>query len=53
MVNAISIAAVAVVVGLAVYYVYKEKKNGRKCIGCPQSGCCGKKRGGCGCHGEE
>ncbi|MDO4976615.1 MAG: FeoB-associated Cys-rich membrane protein [Eubacteriales bacterium] len=31
-----------VVVGSACYYIWKEKKKGRKCIGCPSSGSCPK-----------
>ena len=30
------------IVGLAVAYIYKEKKKGTKCIGCPMAGNCGK-----------
>ncbi len=26
---------VAVIVGGALYYIYRTKKKGRKCIGCP------------------
>lgn len=43
--NLIVIAAVLVVVGLAVGYVIREKRKGRKCIGCP--GNCGKCSGHC------
>ena len=46
MVNVIIIAVAVSVVGLAVFYVYKAKKKGQKCIGCPYSkqcnGSCGK-----------
>ena len=35
-----------VVVGLAAWYVYRAKRNGKKCIGCPESGHCGNC---CGC----
>ncbi|MBQ3118622.1 MAG: FeoB-associated Cys-rich membrane protein [Clostridia bacterium] len=40
--NIILIAVIVAVVGLAAFYVYKAKKNGKKCIGCPESGngCC-------------
>lgn len=27
-------------VGAAVFYIWKEKKRGTKCIGCPSAGCC-------------
>ena len=36
------------ILGGAVFYIVKAKKSGRKCIGCPDSGSCGKK-GGCNC----
>ncbi|MBE5924397.1 MAG: FeoB-associated Cys-rich membrane protein [Lachnospiraceae bacterium] len=29
-----------VIVGSAIYYIYKEKKKGRRCIGCPMAGDC-------------
>lgn len=52
--NIIIIAIVVLIVGLAARYIYKEKKRGVKCIGCPEgcscaSGGCG---GGCGCCGN-
>lgn len=39
---------ILVVVGVAVWYIIKEKKRGRKCIGCPYSGSCASK-GSCNC----
>ncbi|OUQ78237.1 FeoB-associated Cys-rich membrane protein [Flavonifractor sp. An100] len=36
-----------VIVGAAAGYVYKAKKSGKTCIGCPDSGCCSGKEGGC------
>ena len=41
----IIIAVIAVIVALAVLYIYREKKKGRKCIGCPYSASC---QGKCG-----
>lgn len=38
--NYIIIAVVAAIIFLAVIYIRKEKKNGKKCIGCPHSGDC-------------
>jgi len=35
---------------LAVYAIYKAKKNGKRCIGCPDSGNCGKD---CSCCDKE
>ena len=50
------IAAVIVIaiVALAVWYIYKAKKSGKKCIGCPDGGSCsgGSCGCGCGCSGE-
>ena len=47
------IAVIVLILGLAAGYVYKDKKSGKTCIGCPHrgknscggkcSGCCGKK----------
>ena len=37
---------IALAVGGAIYYVYREKKAGKRCIGCPHSGSCS---GGCSC----
>ena len=50
----IIVAVSVVILGLAAFYVYKAKKNGKKCIGCPDSGTCGAKEGGCccGCHDD-
>ena len=47
--NWIVIFVIALIVGLAAGYVYKAKKNGQKCIGCPDGGCsCTSGKGGCG-----
>ena len=42
----IVVAVIVAILGLAGWYVYKAKKSGKKCIGCPDSGSCG---GNCGC----
>ena len=39
--NIIIIAVVVLIVGGASAYIYKAKKRGQKCIGCPYSGECG------------
>lgn len=51
--NLIIIAILVVVLGGAILYIYKEKKSGTKCIGCPAGKTCGKNcQGGCGgCSG--
>ncbi|MBQ8684600.1 MAG: FeoB-associated Cys-rich membrane protein [Clostridia bacterium] len=41
----IAIAAIALVIGGAVFYIIKAKKSGRKCIGCPEGCSCGAKKG--------
>ena len=46
MTDIIIIAVVAAILALAGLYVYKAKKSGQKCIGCPHSktcsgNCCG------------
>ena len=41
------IVIIAAVLGLAGWYIYKSKKNGKKCIGCPDSGCCSGQCPGC------
>ena len=53
--NIIIIAVILLIVGLAVFYVIKAKKSGKKCIGCPDSGTCGASSKAsacsCGCSG--
>ena len=55
MTNLIVVGILFVIIGSAVAYIVKEKKNGVKCIGCP-SGCncsaksAGQSDGCCGCH---
>ena len=36
----ISLAAIALTVGGAVFYIIKSKRSGKKCIGCPYAGKC-------------
>lgn len=46
--NLIIIALLVVIIGLAGFYVYKAKKSGKKCIGCPDGcNCISKNQGGC------
>ena len=39
----IVIGIIVLIIGAAIFYIIKEKKSGRKCIGCPYSGECSKK----------
>ena len=45
--NLIIILIVVAVIGLAGFYIYKSKKSGKKCIGCPDSGACSGNCSGC------
>ncbi len=40
----------AIIIGGAVFYIYKAKKSGKKCIGCPDGCSCDSKSCGCGCQ---
>ena len=44
--NLIAVVILGVIIGLAGRYVYKAKKTGQKCIGCP-NGACPYRNGGC------
>lgn len=55
MTDVIIIGILLVVIGGAVFYIVRAKKNGAKCIGCPAGGNCPSKSGGksactCGCQ---
>lgn len=45
----IIIAVLVVIIGLAAWYVYKAKKSGKKCVGCPDGCSCNAKECGCSC----
>ena len=48
----IIVAILVIILGLAALYIIKAKKSGKKCIGCPDSGCSTCCSGGChGCGG--
>ena len=62
----IAIAVILVIAAAAAGYIYREKKRGARCIGCPQAASCsahsqeasppgvyGSKGGSCCCHGDE
>ena len=46
----IAVIAIIVIVLLAAGYIYKEKKKGAKCIGCPYSDQCPRHRSGSSCE---
>lgn len=43
----IAIIAIVLIVGGAIFYIVREKKKGRKCIGCPYADSCSSK---CNCN---
>lgn len=45
--NLIIVAIVILLVGCAAGYIYKSKKRGVKCIGCPDAPTCGGNCAGC------
>ena len=48
-VDIILIVIIATIIGHVARYIYKAKKSGKKCIGCPDGNSCSSKNGGCGC----
>ncbi len=51
--NIIAIIVIVAIVGAAGLYIYKAKKSGQKCIGCPDSKTCSGNCGSCGGCGHE
>ncbi|MBE6617407.1 MAG: FeoB-associated Cys-rich membrane protein [Ruminococcaceae bacterium] len=49
----ITVLILLVIIGSAAYYVYRAKKSGKKCIGCPDSGGCTGNCAHCGCCSHE
>lgn len=41
------------IIGAAVIYIWKEKKKGVKCIGCPAAGECSRNKNSGGCCGGQ
>lgn len=54
MIDYILIGVLLVIIGAAARYVYKAKKSGKKCIGCPEGCSCSAKQGfpSCHCHDD-
>ena len=44
------LAVIAGIIALAGFAIYRSKKSGKKCIGCPDSGACSGNCSGCSCH---
>lgn len=49
--NAIIIVVLVAILGGAIVYIVRAKKNGVKCIGCPSGGSCGANKEGISCSG--
>lgn len=49
MVDFIVLGILFIIVSTSIFYIWCEKKQGKRCIGCPSGGCCSGK--GC-CTGE-
>ncbi len=49
MTDLIIVIILAVIIALASLYVYKAKKSGKKCIGCPEGCSCSKGKSSCSC----
>ncbi len=47
--NIILIALIVLIIASASFYIYKSKKSGNKCIGCPDSATCTHNCASCGC----
>ncbi len=49
--NIILIAVILIILGAACLYIYREKKKGSACVGCPYAKECvsNKKSGSCNC----
>ncbi len=44
LIDFIVIGIIALIIGGAIAYIIKEKRSGKKCIGCPYSATCHKKK---------
>lgn len=53
MTDIIIVAVLVLIIGSASFYIYRAKKSGQKCIGCPSSKECGSKNCNCGCSSDK
>ncbi len=53
MTDAIILLVLIVIVGGAIAYIYKAKKSGAKCIGCPESKSCSSGCSECHCNDKK
>ncbi len=53
MIDYIIIAVVVCIVAAIALYLYRSKKRGETCVGCPYAKQCAKKHGSCDCGRKE
>lgn len=54
MVDFILVVVLVAIIGGIIFYLYRAKKRGETCVGCPYAKQCGGKcSGGCHSHAEE
>lgn len=52
----ILVLVIALILGLVIFYLWRARKKGVKCVGCPDSGSCSVQCAGCsgcGCSGRQ
>ena len=50
MIDYILITILIIIIASAAFYIYKAKKSGKKCIGCPDGCSCSSKKGDTHCN---
>lgn len=50
LIDILVIAVITVIVGLVIWYIYRSKKKGVRCIGCPDGAKCSGNCSGCAGH---
>ena len=52
MIDYIVLALILLILALSALFIYRSKKKGKKCIGCPDSCACSATNCTGGCHGQ-
>ncbi len=50
LIDYIVLALIVAILAMAVWFIFRAKKSGKKCIGCPDSGSCSGHCSGCAEH---
>ena len=53
MTDILAVAFIVAAVGLALFYIIRQKKKGAKCIGCPYANECMTDKNNCSCSGKK